>query len=793
MQINVNQLWPSPANLYSLDVASKSFENLDSIFYIPIPRWADLYQLENQIYHLTRYSQRAFDAIVLRAHQFESDFLLSDTDEVKSLIDRISFRIEGRPIWVLRWLEGEHSLTKIIPNAYAGNENTIDSSPFDGQELDPEFVNYLVWGLRQAEMMSWTVQRGALLPKTDACHYVGPNKSHYGSFLRVGVITRSVDVLDAIAFWLLPFLYKSPSKNSLILLDSWTILSVGLNLQRYAEESGYIQAHPRGMIECLHDYDEDSDDLLRRLKCLGKAVGEFSEIILIVSVSSSNRLAVRLSDACRNGGWNIDVISLFSSNVDERTNGDGKIVHFEANEANLELSGSRQPEEYKYLCSLGSDFYRHDASTCPICLSGHTDVIRIEPSTYLLETTAATNLTAIGIKFVTESNGFFGAYAGTKCVSVHRSQHSSNRHHMIFIDVNVLMRESHFRSKVENLVASCKELFDVVLTPNHEAAICLSTFVAEISGKQLVICDQQNLGELEATKKNSLIGKRILLVDDVIISGSTLRSYRSYLRREGFTVEGFELHFLAGVARPTSEAIFAGIRDMIHPRGNFRWVEKMLLPDWHERQCPWCVEREAIELGMESIDAVINSVDLQDRYERLMDTDSGLLDNLFLFWSNAEDCEKLLSLGPNSIFKGRESKPLTQVELFVSVANAIQVMRSEGLLNEVFTTPIAKIIDPEKSLTIRYYDRVITACILRATKNHDVLAPNVDARLIAITNEMLADSSASELISEVLFAIAVGKLPSASELDRDALSNAFYEGESGVCGLLKSLVLPELS
>ena len=107
-------------------------------------------------------------------------------------------------------------------------------------------------------------------------------------------------------------------------------------------------------------------------------------------------------------------------------------------------------------------------------------------------------------------------------------------------------------------------------------------------------------------------------------------------------------------------------------------------------------------------------------------------------------------LGPRSVFGGVQG-----ADLAVSVAAAIQRLRGERRqtdgtwqesdLDEIFHSPLAKVLDPSLYLAGRYYEPVIVASILRASKRHDIGAPGDDFNLheqvnILVTTEELKGS-----------------------------------------------------
>ena len=106
----------------------------------------------------------------------------------------------------------------------------------------------------------------------------------------------------------------------------------------------------------------------------------------------------------------------------------------------------------------------------------------------------------------------------------------------------------------------------------------------------------------------------------------------------------------------------------------------------------------------------------------------------------------------------------------ISVASAIQRMRgrrreqgnkwTEPRLDEVFRSPIAKILDPHLYFRGRYYEPVLVAAILRSVHRHDVRSPTADEALGKMLEAHLLQSpSSGELRGELVLATIRGLLP----------------------------------
>jgi hypothetical protein len=205
-------------------------------------------------------------------------------------------------------------------------------------------------------------------------------------------------------------------------------------------------------------------------------------------------------------------------------------------------------------------------------------------------------------------------------------------------------------------------------------------------------------------------------------------------------------------------------------------VEELLLPDWREPDCPWCLELKQLEAARVPVGSL-----LAERRERLRA--GGLTEGLFLPFSggtrpvglgdvfgdgaggddNRADGDSAMQLGPRSVFG-----PLRdESQVFVAVASALQNMRDAeqrngaNALSEAYTSPISRVLAPDFYLSGRFYAPVILCSILRAARRFDLRATAVEVALRREVGERYADIAAVR--AEVLYAIARGILPLPSE------------------------------
>jgi hypothetical protein len=753
IRVNVVEFEPQPRPLgFDIDLPSDSAAAsqatsggeqspiTDTILYVAVPRWAAPMQIDRLINLVADQFQVSADLIVLRIHPPQMRAIRESTAG-----EDIGGRYPMAPIVALTWT-GDYVLEHL---AGPTRDDLADT------------CKRLLPGLRDAELRALVRRTGVILPADESFHYEGPNGRHYENFIRVGTAIQAVDSLDGVAFWLLNELARSP----IILLDTWTILSLGLNAERYLRSVEASLAHNADAeqatvvaVECQRYYNEPSEQVAQRLASLRREFSAPSSpppVLLLVSVSSTGSLAANLARTCRDAGFDeIMPVSLFTPK--------GPVADG--------------------LCSVPEIAAYWDPVECPHCQQG-SQTVRILPSTYLLDLAATVrNDVKIRLSHAEGAADFLDRYSGTGAISVHRDQiGGADRHHMVYVDVERLLDNHTF---VERLKAELTDVgsVDLVIAPEHGPGRRLAELVGRELGVWHIIADPENLPGLpEADKQRVAEAHRILVVDDVVMTGTRLRQYRNWLHRIGVALrDDFELHFLAGVARPDDLSALQGVIDFTHSPERFHYVELVVLPNWGRAECPWCRELEdLIKVHAANIDPMV-AARVRDRHAALLNTASGLTSGLFIPWfTKPGQLTDPWLLGPASIFRAT-SEP----ELFAAVASSLQELRNAGELNEHLTLPVAKVLDQRFTFDGRFYDTVISACLLRATRRHDLRAVTVDGDLEQMMRNRLGEDARLSLHGELLFALFRRHLPGTA---RSAEVQKAFEDERAEAGLRQLL------
>ncbi len=727
---------PTSAEWQSAPVEVEPFvavRDLENVAWLPFPRSADPTQLDFYVSNVPSFVQRS-DAFLIGLPPNAAAYI----DRNPRILEDVAQRIEGVPLYLVRHDRGQPALVH-----------------HSGEIIQGLGANSSLEHIKQLDVAEVLRRPGSELPKHPGFHYEGPNGDHYEAFLRPGFALRSIEELDRVAFWLVPML----GGRRRLLVDHWSMIAIGYHLGRYALEMGETGEI---LVESLKSYTEDVDVLSRRLTDAFPHSSEEDGAIL-VSVNSSGRL-VRdtLIPAMERAGF--DSPATFS----------------------LAKTPSPQEFEIQALTTLSDDFSRQDPEECRACSNDGSALIPIQQDSYLLSLAAYTHNTQITRDLAQDGKEVVERYSGKSVFWIHRT-HSDGRHHSYYIDLLPILDNAVFRQRLDEALSTLRDKhFDLLIHPSHQAARRLARDVADRLGvTKLIECDERNLPLLEGDDRQSIFeAKRVCLVDDVVITGSRLFGYRNTLNRirRARNIEPSELFCVTGFARPRSEKALIAISDVLHHQNSdprFIFVEKLFLPNWDEKDCRWCAELRSLD---NLPDEVKDRPLIRNRLETLRNP-SGMTDNLFLPWLDEGDLQEhqvgfdwpeshdenglqydYWELGPKSVFGDVQG-----ADLATSVAAAMQRMRGrrrndqgqwlESELDEVFHSPVAKVMDPQLYLAGRYYEPVLVACILRASKRHDLRAPGDDFNLNKRLEVLAAADSSIQLHGELMLARLINQLP----------------------------------
>ena len=726
MRITVAQLWKRPV----ARTAEFVFDHTDgadpenSLLYLPVPSHSDVTTLDTYLKRLSPALVRGADKIVFRMYNREHKELMSQP----RLISLIALRLEKQPTSILRWDGNAHRLSPL----WRAKQRSLA----DGRTL-----SYI----RRAELLTLLDTPGALLPKASDFHYEGPDGNHYSNFVRVATALEGLDSLDAVIFWLLPYVVTCRS----VVVDSRGMLSLALRIPSFLREIGG-ESRDLAILSPSY-YAERAAEIRHRLLAL-KRERDISPVLLIESLTSGGNLKERLKYTCRGAHLRFHAVSLFA------------------------LNSYAQEHPTNVFCPIDDreDFLKFAKENCSLCRA-KSAVVPINPVTYVPEISASASIIKLSREILQQAGVFFHDYHGLGCFAVHRDQHDRARHHMIDIDVAPLLDHPKFVSRLEANLEDIKGKVEVIICPNHPRAILLAEKVSRIVGsKRTFHCDEIALRALAATDRAFREAKSILVVDDVMISGARLLGYRRLLSA---ITSGCMIGALVAVAQCPSDRTRRGVANIFSPGLKLRHPESILLPDWGEGLCPWCIELQQLELASHQLSDLPS---LKARADKLANKSRGISDDIFMRW---EDPPDHFRLGDHSLL-GPAS--MSHAEAFAAVASALQLLRNKKDLDEEYRPPVAKVLGPEYWLEGTLFDCVLTASVLRASRRHDLRSTPTESELIGKLNSFLPNESHRGVRSELLLAIAQSKLPWVPSVDDQA--SRIFGGEVGACTFLRTLL-----
>jgi hypothetical protein len=587
------------------------------------------------------------------------------------------------------------------------NQSVADKLPTD--RLRTECLHWL----QDKELYLFLKQSNALFQARKNFVYRAPSKRHVNMFLRVGNVQRNRQVLDAFFFWMLPHLKGRTG----ILTETWSISSIALNaarlLERYRASLSYAGSKPdepsqeQCHVDMLSSYLDDLSLVLPETRdFLRRAAGDGSREILVLlsAVATGNSLA-RLREA---------------------------VIREQFREGEFEflaLYKLDREQSIQCLCDISSGIGGMRFTALSREEVGSRPVIEIDRGAYFPLEIKETPL-SIFSKHAKPGKEFFTQYQNASVVTLHRTSVDSAgqelRHHGIYIDVEPMLRRARFRDKLSAEIATLRAKPMLVVTPPHRAGQQLVDEVLKLLEPRwegpinvLVHPDLRSPEPIIAKKiKEADVKSVILVVDDVSVTGQRLSRYQQSLRELSFAGQ---VVYLVGVARPDSDknwdrrVVELKYRAEVDVQHQVICIEKLILPDWDHKTCPWCAETRSLATLVQQ--KRLNESAVSPVFQRVMALElasiqKGLLDDAV--WHNQGAGR--LRLTDNSIFIKDVDGSATEADVIAAVAAAIQQMRTtpdeEKRLESTY--PHVSVLNPRDYFGNRFNDDILRIAILRS-------------------------------------------------------------------------------
>jgi hypothetical protein len=656
-------------------------------------------------------------------------------------------RMPDMPIAVLHTSgEALHLSANINP---AGTD-----TPFESRKLDE---NTILSALRERELSCLVERSRALWPMIPGSFYRAPSRRLARAFLRVGNIQFSRHAIDSVCFWLLPHMHDCTA----ILVDTWSISSIAFDLAGLVGDAWGIAPLP---VEMLSEYQDGSTE---RMAVAAEALDRLSaeldartereaaenpaKVACILSATHSGSLIGVLNDLLTMSDFSLSLsyVAIFQMGADLGL-------------ASLcDISGT---PEFKPL-DKGEE-------------SGRT-IVEVDPRSYFPLTHNDVER-VIRIRHTQTVRAFIEAFTEPGLISLHRDHRTDGptRHNAIHIDTEKLTRSAPFQAKFAEQLRALKPRPSVVVTPLHAAARELGQLAASIlSGdgavehyehSTLALDEEGPDREANLALRRAIFGltpdEALLVLDDAFITGTRMSAYQGRLRAMGCKAR---LHYHVAVARPPNLANWRNAKAMLgwrspedsvpHARNTVDSTYELCLPNWQERECPWCAElsqyNDLVDRG------VMLPAFFAARRQRLVAAkDSGLIDDALL----QDGFAPPMQLEQGSIFAPPEA---SQAAVFASVASAFQTMRTvlepDLPLLGPRRHPLSTVLKATDYLLDTYTDSIVRAAFLRAAVPDELVyaSPGDEEKRQVLISEIVENAAAHvcDLGHELILASACGK------------------------------------
>lgn len=592
--------------------------------------------------------------------------------------------------------------------------------------------------VREADFLQLLQEDGgacALEPHANY-HFVTPSLTHSSRFMRIGDLLHDLRTLDRFAFWLRPHAGNAHA----ILVDSWSIASPilrTLQINKIDIPFDCLPEHPtHNSIACRRVVE----GLLSNLPTGGK-------LVAFISISGSGRL-----------------VNQISAMVAER--GAGQAA-FEC----LSIYGfTNTPAEVSCFARVPArESFSQDS--CDLCAKGSIPV-HIDPAAYHLKSLREPKV-LLSKPHLKPARPFLERYLDTPGLFlVHHDDGNDGRHHAFDINMSKLLSHPEFVKRFEDKMRMLAGQVDLVVAPNHEPGKQLAGEAGRALGCSVIISDALDRSKMSATEVETVSKvKRILIVDDVVNSGSRIKGYIQFIR-EGKYGSFESINYLVAVARPSTPQDLSALANSLTAghgwNGAFHAVEEIMLPSWNEELCPWCAEFDFASRIARNFSRPPQW--LSDRLAKLRNRIGGITD------------EPLLLLpGVTSVVLGDQSPVCpsgtsSMVTMF-AVASALQSHRNDGDLEKQLHPgfPVGNVMSPE-NVRDRYTEGLIRAALLRLVHRAEWgQLTGMETRDLLVSE--IGKRNQKILAGELFFALGRESLPPVSgSIFKSAFEN-YFEGD----------------
>ena len=577
------------------------------------------------------------------------------------------------------------------------------------------------------------------------------------AFLRVGNLQTSRSAIDALFFWLVPYLENCIG----IITDTWSISSISQNAsRRLFDYGGGIESPcPIEMLGDYHDrpeyYGSTAAEKIERFifRIEARGEGACGQVVILISATHTGSMVCLIEKYLKLRGIPLEkvvFVSLF------------KLSHASSIPTLRDLS---EDKDFSVVDNLSEE---ERATAIDIHSSLYFPATQLDIEKNLL------------LSVIEPYGKFCRTYGDISFARVHHTDSESNplyeRHHGVWIDTEQLVAHSHFLTLFNRRILELDPPPTIIIHPNHTVAHSLSQIAVEVLRKKgmqtlsfphddlkLMVDLSDDDGKVKTEIEDLGESEAILLLDDAFIAGTRISSYQKNLRDLSFSGV---FHYLVAISRPEERRIWEDQRRAFvraralssskngnqTPHNTFDSIEMLVLPNWTEDQCPWCAEMDEVAQMRQAHQGLsLNS------HGKGMDQDIFIVPTGY----SPLELKKDSFLGPPNI---------AQSNVFCAVAGALQILRTEPidktpLLNDQFflIKPVLK-----ETYYLRYFtDSILMASILRAARASELVYGDMDRekRRTRAIGDYLRTKTTGDLACEVALAESLGKFPEFRTID----------------------------
>lgn len=707
---------------------------------IDISAQTDAYEVEVELHTRLRRHVLAADLLLIRPSILEMREP-KPKDSERALVKAISARFPNAELRLISSNKYKHKVGNNLSSSFSSLDEIDQSDVLDS--------------LRNEELWQTIRRTAALYSSGDNYVFRLPSGVLANHFIRVGNVQTSIDELNRLFFWMLPHLADVEG----ILADTWSIGQIVMNcsllLQTYDTSRTPLKVQMVGGY-----FDGESSSREHLLKHVDDVSNAGTERFLVVFSAAMTWRSVRnlSSSLTYHGGYSnkVKFLVLYKLSRDE-----------------CKLAGLEIPKLCDVSDKIRLGYWRDQRDD--------KAVIEIDKSTYF-PSFVKERYVELGPAIAKANQQFFELYGHSEGIRIHADSYASGqkiRHHGVYLDVGKFLDIGAFVEKLKQVLRTYEPNPSMLVVPRHRAGQAFSRVVTDVLGELgmqapavfpdldagNILSPSMSAEQVEAASDFVEILKRlgpgdaIIVLDDVITTGSRLKTYQKRLRDIGCVGR---IHYLVGVQRMSSKSEFAHLRSTLvannlGEKHTVNAVETIVLPDWDESNCPLCVEERLVSRILEDgLDHLSDSV--TERLELLRSSqEKGLVDQVFF---QPRTCSPL-RLGINSYF-GPEG--MREASVMAAVASAVQMLRvNDDTSNrlEYHGFPLRTVFS-KKSLD-SYTDGIIRAAIFRALDAFEIrrVERKKDSELVDWARQIFKGDKDDDpqMYAELALAIGLRKLP----------------------------------